>query len=368
MMNNPRLNFNPMPIPIGKIWYGKYFHFTYKSFIDIVLFLCMIRSVTTTPFLAWSYAHERGGDDEDEDGYEHSHFAIIFKAPIRAIGSRKFDITVISDDGTDATRYHPHILPKVTVAHMETIFLNYHVGRKYSAETGKIVYKKPVKNDSFIEPEYDFCKFQIDEVLEAPSLIEACIAGAIRPRSVMDIRILRDESHAVAANTFIHQYPRDSFYDIGPANFTALHIWGGTNMGKTKWALNKFNNPCPIKPFNSIGSLEALGKKFDPLIHDGIVLDEVDLTFLSREQVIALLDYDEACELNVRYKHITIPPRVKKILVSNGAPHTLYPADPHGAIARRMETLWIRAPTYHAQALGQVAQDAQGTPPTQPAA
>ena len=76
------------------------------------------------------------------------------------------------------------------------------------------------------------------------------------------------------------------------------------------------------------------------------MLDEANLSFLSRQQVIALFDPDEDCTLDVRFKSFTLPAGVKKILVSNEAPAQLYPPDPHGAIARRFIALPITAPTY----------------------
>ena len=99
---------------------------------------------------------------------------------------------------------------------------------------------------------------------------------------------------------------------------------------------------------------------------------ECDLTFMSRQQVIAFLDIDESCDMDVRYKSISLPAGLKKILISNPSPEALYPSDPHGAIARRLHTLHITSPTYHfhrpapwpamTNSGGPV-----GTPPTQPA-
>jgi hypothetical protein len=346
----PAYRFKPVPVPDNSVWQGKYFHLTYKSFITITMFLAMVASTTSMPIVAWSYAHELGaggvGDDEDEDEYEHSHFAIIFLNKIKIIGSRKFDIIKVSDDGTDATSYHPHILPKLTIGQMETIFLHYHVGRKYSPEEGKVVYKKPVRTENYIAPFFEFLRANINEVIEAPSLLEACVAGEVRPRSVLDIQALRNEAQMTAAATFKHLFSRDSFLKIGPDSYGALHIWGGSGLGKTKWACAQFHNPLLIKPFNKVGSLEAIGKKFNAEIHDGIVLDEADLTFMTREQVIAFLDVDEPCDLGVRYKTVSLPAGVKKIFVSNPAPRGLYPSDPFGAIERRLDVLHITSRTF----------------------
>ena len=78
----------------------------------------------------------------------------------------------------------------------------------------------------------------------------------------------------------------------------------------------------------------------------GLVCVEADLSFMSRQQAIAFVDPDEPCTLDVRYRSFTLPAGVKKLLISNPDPKRLYPADPHGAIGRRVKTLHITSPTW----------------------
>ena len=68
-------------------------------------------------------------------------------------------------------------------------------------------------------------------------------------------------------------------------------------------------------------------------------------------------DPDEDCTLTVRFRAEELPP-VPKIAVSNPSPLALYPADPSGAIARRVTTLNITEKTYFAPA-AQPAQPVQ---------
>ena len=161
-----------------------------------------------------------------------------------------------------------------------------------------------------------------------------------------DVKQIRDEVATNSRKTFIHKYKPSDFVLKPPREITTLHVWGGSGLGKTKWCLSLFRNPCYIKPFNSIGCLEELGRKFDATIHDGIVFDEVDLHFLTRERVIALVDFEEESTIDVRYKSFTIPAGVPKILISNPPPAETYPTDPFGAILRRVKPLHIEHKTW----------------------
>lgn len=79
------------------------------------------------------------------------------------------------------------------------------------------------------------------------------------------------------------------------------------------------------------------------------MLDEADLSFLTRQQVIALFDPDEDCTLDVRFKSFTLPASIRKIIVSNEAPDKLYPEDQFGAIARRYQRMHVTQPTYRVE-------------------
>ena len=124
-----------------------------------------------------------------------------------------------------------------------------------------------------------------------------------------------------------------------------LHIHGGTGLGKTKMACAMFKSPLVIKPFNAIGCIERL-KTFNSSVHDGIVFDEADLRYLTREQAIALTDYDEESVLSVRYTTIVLPAGVKKIFVSNMP--DIWPASDQaiGAIKRRVVTYHAASKLY----------------------
>ena len=341
----------PIDIPDDFEWNGKCFHLTYATHVSKVDLLAAARRATSTQIVGWSLAQEDTAEYGDEgqqlsEGYEHTHFAMIFASRIKLKGSRKFDIFV--SDPTDPTglprQLHPHVQPKVTMVQMEQLFTQYHAGRKYNIATGKMAYKPPILHEYHLPPAFEFHRAILEDVVAAPSLFEACIAGQVRPRSISDIKSLRDEQSKI--KRYKHKFDPASFSLREPPSWQVIHVHGPSGFGKSKWAAARFKNPCYVCPFDSIGCLEALSRVFDPEQHDGIVLDEANLTFLTRQQVIALFDADEPCTMDVRFKSFTLPAGIKKVLCSNEPPSNLYPPDPHGAIARRFIPLHITAPTY----------------------
>lgn len=350
---------NAFSVPDDFNWDGRSFHMTYSYFISEQRCLETVRRATTIPF--WhSWCQEVG-----DDGHEHTHLALIFHTRLRLRGARLFDITKLPSeiDPTESPprlTWHPNV-QKINMSQAEVIWNHYHLGRKYNQETGKIEYTPPVDHNSVLPPNFEWIRELVKEMRAADTLFEACIAGQIRPRSVTDVKTLRSEPDPVAKQ-FNHLFTKDQFTLPFPASFTCLHVHGPTNLGKTKYVLAQFKNPFYLKPFDSIGQMEKL-KNFDPKIHDAIICDEANLKFMSREQAIAFADFDEDCTITVRFTSIDIPKNTKKIIVSNPPPRDLWPTDPSGAIARRVQVMHITDKTYGPRRQQQLLQT---PPPMQP--
>ena len=363
----PPFELTPEPIPDDFVWRGKCFHLTYPSHIDKELLMNSVKNATSTQLRGWSACHESkwttDPHTEEVSHYDHTHFALIFQVPINLQGSRKFDVYCPVNG-----QYHPNVQRKLNMTAMECLFNGYHRGRKYSIEIGKMIYEAPVWLEQKLPPEFQWTEELINEIKTAATLSDACIVGSIRPRSVTDVRALRDDDGG-DQKRFQHLYPASDFLVPQPAQWTTVWAFGPSGMGKTKCFSTWFNNPCFIKPFDSIGCVEAIMRKFNPKVHDGIVLDEADLRFLSRSQAIAFVDADEEFEMDVRFKSFTMPRGIKKILISNPPPDELIPPDPHGAIMRRITVLHINAPTYAPPALQPPQQrlQVQATPAIAPA-
>ena len=342
----------PVEIPVDFSWTRKMYHLTYAGHLSVEAVLNRVRQVTSTPLVGYSIVHEdttEYADDGTEmvEGYKHTHVALIFATALHLKGARKFDVVIDDEDTNELRVVHPHVQPTVTMGQMEVIFTQYHAGRKYNMETGKTDFKAPVMHVYHLPAQFDFNQAVMQEVIEAPTLVDACIAGQVRCRSVSDVEKIRASSKDT--KKFRHMFDPASFTLTEPAHWNVLHVYGPSGVGKTKWGVSRFKNPFLAKPFDSIGCLESL-MRFDPSVHDGIVLDEANLSFMTRQQVIALFDPDEDCTLDVRFKSFTLPAGIKKILISNEHPDKLYPPDPHGAIARRVTRVHVTQPTYYTAA------------------
>ena len=188
----PMFRLAPEPIPDDFIWNHKYEHLTYKGFIEKEKLLSMVANATSTPLNGWSIAWEDTStvreDGVREVGYQHTHFAMMFKARLNLKGLRKFDICIEDDDHFVVEVIHPHVQPKVTIGAMEAIFTNYHQGRKWDIKTGSYTYTKPVYLEQKLPSMFDFNRCALEEMCNAPSLFEACIAGQIKARTVNDVK------------------------------------------------------------------------------------------------------------------------------------------------------------------------------------
>ena len=338
----------PIPDDRDFRWSKAMYHFTYAAFLDIQELLMMCQRITTIPVTGWSYAWEdttKTINGTTHEGHQHTHFLVMFKSRLNLTGSRKFDLLTFDEEGVGTT-YHPNVQSGLTMNHVEFICTNYHAGRKFDVEKGAMSYTAPIKRELKLPQNFNFTREIINAAIACTSLLEACIETEVRPRSVNDLKILRDES-AQAPKRFKPLYTFDTFKQLMPtSDWGVVHVHGPSGVGKTKACLVQFVSPLHIKPFDSIGCLESLMKQYDPKIHDGLVLDEADLKFMTRQQVIAFFDQDEACTLDVRYKSFSLPAGLKKIIISNPPPQDLYPADPHGAIARRVKYLHVTQPTW----------------------
>jgi hypothetical protein len=334
---------NPVAIPDGFEWTSDRYHLTYPGHILPSLLLPNVRQVTSTPLLGHSVCLE-----VSEEGYEHTHIALLFGARLRLKGARKFDIAHAPDDANPGAfvRAHPHVMPKVTMLQMQQLVVEYHSGRKYSPTTGKLEYTAPVLHEKQFPFGWEWLRASITELVAAPSLAEACVAGAVRPRSVSDVKLLRAAA-AKAPKIFQHKFSSASFKTILPdPPPRVIWMYGDTQLGKTKYACSLFENPLVVKPFDSVGCLEYIKNHFDSTVHDGLVLDEANLRFLTRSQAIAFCDSDEDCVMSVRFTHLELSCTVPRIFVSNPPPGELLPADEFGAIARRIYVQRIMEPTW----------------------
>lgn len=348
-MASPRFELNPQPIPRDFKWYSDRYHFTHEGHVPKDSLQASVRSATSKKVVAYSMAHETS-----KEGYKNTHMAIVFEERLNLTGARKFDAFVpCPAGGPFPVRKHPNVQPKMTMAAMEQCWA-YHRGHKFDETTGRMAYIAPDWVEQWTSPGFEWLRAVHTEAMNASTLFEACALAGIRCRTVQDIRILRAEQEN-APKRFCFKYPRDSFKTIVPREdwigkgINVLLVTGESEWGKTKWGLAQFSNPFPVKPFKSVGALEQIMRGFVPGFHDGIVCDEANLNFMSREECIAFFDSDEPITMDVRFKSFTMDPSVPRILLSNSEPADILPAMDHAVLRRVVihhlkEKTWIGTP------------------------
>ena len=326
-------------------WRGKAHHLTYQGHIPSQWLFDTVQNATSTVLYAWSVVWE-----VSDLGYNHTHLGLIFMSEINLTGSRKFDCRWI--DYTDVNNpqgtvhvAHPHVVEKANMRALEQLFMYYHAGYKFKASTNKMEYTPPLFLSQHIPPGLEWTRLVIEDIEAAQNLKEACVVACIRPKTVACLEKVRADFKVQSRKrTRPPPYTKDSF-TLNIRLPHTLWIWGASGIGKTKWAQAQYPKALMVKPFNSIGSLEAIKRKYDPEEHDAVILDEVNLACFSDDFLKCFFDQDDDCEVAVRYSEFTLPP-LPKILISNGAPADLMPKDPSGAIARRLQCHKIVRPTY----------------------
>lgn len=111
----------------------------------------------------------------------------------------------------------------------------------------------------------------------------------------------------------------------------ALWLEGPSGYGKTEFALSQFKNPLMVR------HLDILKKLKDD--HDGVVFDDLNMQGWPREECIHLCDLKHDSGTNVKHGCVTLPRGLARIFTSNS---WIWPADPYGAIARRVKGIRIR--------------------------
>jgi len=102
-------------------------------------------------------------------------------------------------------------------------------------------------------------------------------------------------------------------------------VMGPSGVGKTEWALCHFKNPLLVSEIDQL-------LDYDPVEHDGIIFDDLDLEKLSRNEQIAFVDQTMPRAIRCRYRSPVIPRHTKKIFTCNSMP--VDNEDP--AVARRI--------------------------------
>lgn len=300
-------------------WRGRMYHLTYKGHLPAALLLHLLSSISRTKVIGTSICHEESDADAP---YDHTHFAWLWEKAVDLIGCDIMDVRV------GGVTIHPNIETKKSVAWIERIFVQYHLGLK-TDESGKPKYVKPVALYQELPQSFEWSEYLATEVAEASDLLSGVVAAGIRPRSVSDVMLLQRHKRPPP---FDHNFTRDQFKPQAlPADFKTrvtgtLQIHGAVRLGKTEWACAQFDNPLLVT------SRDAL-REFRAGVHDGIVIDKMVFNDWTVTDAEALTDWTQPAQIKVLYGIAKIPKHTVKIIVTNRK--DVWPADPFGQLVGR---------------------------------
>lgn len=296
--------------------HAKKLHVTYKTHLDLPLLLEWITN-KVGPLKWYTLVHELGTKNA-EIPYAHTHVAFEAMNVLHLSSASRLDYLGI----------HPNIKTIKDHVHSCAIW-NYHL-------------KDPVlllqSQESPLRP-----SDLLQQILEAPNLVEAIKIAGIQCKSIQDVHTIRSNRGSRQAIP-----PLDTAYcwtQTAPVGFHSLFLTGRTGTGKTRWALAQFKSPLLVS------HLEDL-KQFMPSQHDGIVFDDMEFTKLSPTESIHLLDWEMPRTLNVKYGSVTIPAKTQKVFTSNLSFAQSMPEcreEQYQALCRRIQIMIADQPLFNSQ-------------------
>lgn len=138
-------------------------------------------------------------------------------------------------------------------------------------------------------------------------------------------------------------YPLSSF-NIGTLqrdwdrSRTVLHLWGPTDIGKTKLAQALLPGALLVR------HLSHLKQRHEG---QGIIFDDLSFKCLDIEECLHICDVADDTQVNVKHSHASIERGTPRIVTSNFA--DIWPADPAGSLERRLFRWECKAPLHQPQ-------------------
>lgn len=96
-----------------------------------------------------------------------------------------------------------------------------------------------------------------------------------------------------------------------PFDFRSLLVVGPPGLGKTGWAMAHCPRPCLL-----VKHLDTL-RLFKPTYHKSIFFDDCDFKHLPRATQLQLCDWENQCQIHVRYGVAMIPAHVPRLFACN---------------------------------------------------
>lgn len=96
-----------------------------------------------------------------------------------------------------------------------------------------------------------------------------------------------------------------------PKEYNSLCIIGKPGIGKTGWAMQNAPRPALL-----VKHLDMLSK-FRASYHKSIVFDDCDFKHLPRPTQLQICDYENQCQIHIRYSVALIPKHVPRLFLCN---------------------------------------------------
>ena len=287
-------------------------HLTFKTHVDKDVMHALILSFG--PMKIYSFVHEVGDEDEEgypedhEGPYEHTHVFVQWKERLDIANARAWDVGDI----------HPHLQASKGMMWAKGICMKYHLGHKTKAD-GKKYFIKPVLliQEGVREWKWECDMFEI--CLSAPTLIEACIALDMVPKSIGDINLIRKQGKkkdfACPEPKCLSQLmkPRDEIIALGwDPEEQVLILRGSGGRGKTNWALSQGRKAHLI---SNIDDLKKICDDCDLLVFDEMKFGAGKL-LQDKNGMITLTDHKFSRSIYARNQNATVPV-VKRIFCIN---------------------------------------------------
>ncbi|GAC77803.1 replication protein, partial [uncultured marine virus] len=197
---------------------AKKLHLTYKTHIDHEELLEWL-TVTLGELKWYSIVWEEGHAEENATAYPHTHVCLETVKKMDFRDPRKLDFQEI----------HPNLVVLKTKEHVKNTW-EYHEKAPVKLTRSKA---SPIVSKEFYE-----------DIIRAPTLVEAIKLSGVEVKSVQDVRAIRADRGCAQEITPLSK--ECSWTVEAPTFWNVLFVTGGTGFGKTRWALAQFASPLLV--------------------------------------------------------------------------------------------------------------------------
>lgn len=280
-------------------------------------------------------ARETGQEQHDSKDYEHIHILASFDRKIEIKNCRWTDMLEVHGHYTAVNRRHGSV---------EQI-------RKYCMKDGNYLeWKDTSAITRLSDPGTSLTRLiehlqAIDVPGDRLKAINGLSGAAKAIYSLHFDRIQRALTVNIQNHYHQPRYQRCQFNEPAPVTnwvkeerqIKALVLIGTSGTGKTELAKALFDNPLVVSVLDELRELNAS--------HDGLILDDVQLSRLQHQQLIHLLDLETARGVNVKYGTAKLQAGLARVVTSNQSLNKLLGLTPDQQIptelARRMRVVVV---------------------------